>query len=762
MAKTIEYKIKVVNESGDVVEKTAKSFNDLNKSQQSLQSELQKTNLGSDKYKQLQKELKNTSGAIEDAKNKTTPLTDRLKEMPGITGQVAQSFGGLGQTMKVLAANPLGAVIAAIGLVFVALSDALKKNDGMMDKVNKSFAQLSGLLDPIIGLVQKLLGVVVEFGVAAVDAFTGLVSLFGDTGKAAATAAKESARLNEELDQIEDAERAIAVERAQQNKLIAEAREKLSDANIPLKERQKALADVKKSEESLAQKEVELAKRRLKMLKDQQALEKARGEDNLETTKAIEQATINLANTETDLAAKKRMFNKQEKAMVKEDEAAQKEAHQAYLARVKEKNDARKSALDLEKGYRLNSIQDEREKSLLSIEYARTAQYNQIEDLKVSLARKNELKKMADEEAERQRKLIEQKYAQEALDFQQQQTLKLIKNADDRAVAELKIANEKEIERINKLKITEEEKNKYLLNQQIIFDSQLEALNNAKLEKQKQADLKALQDKIDLEVAKEATTEEQRQVQLDNIKKYLDAQMEIELASSTASDDQKLLIKNKYANATKTIQDSITDNAVKNSQKEIDAERAKLKATADALGTLSELLGKETEGGKVAAVAQALINTYLGVSQVLTDKTLPTFAKLVGAAAVVATGVKAVSSIKSVNTNVPKYSQGGYVSGVGSSTLDNIPAMLSNGESVINSTSTRLFSPLLSAINEAGGGKRFAVGGLSNPDKNTESNIKMNQSLSGLMSSPVKAYVVSSDLTSTQQYDRVIKSRSTI
>ena len=71
MAKTIEYKVKIVNEGGDIVEKTAKSFKDLQASQSSLSAELQKTDLGSKKFKELQTELKATNGAISDAKNNT-------------------------------------------------------------------------------------------------------------------------------------------------------------------------------------------------------------------------------------------------------------------------------------------------------------------------------------------------------------------------------------------------------------------------------------------------------------------------------------------------------------------------------------------------------------------------------------------------------------------------------------------------------------------------------------------------------------------
>jgi len=51
---------------------------------------------------------------------------------------------------------------------------------------------------------------------------------------------------------------------------------------------------------------------------------------------------------------------------------------------------------------------------------------------------------------------------------------------------------------------------------------------------------------------------------------------------------------------------------------------------------------------------------------------------------------------------------GGFVSGPGSGTSDSIPAMLSNGEFVINAASTKRFMPLLEAINA----KKFAAGGV--------------------------------------------------
>ena len=68
----------------------------------------------------------------------------------------------------------------------------------------------------------------------------------------------------------------------------------------------------------------------------------------------------------------------------------------------------------------------------------------------------------------------------------------------------------------------------------------------------------------------------------------------------------------------------------------------------------------------------------------------------------------AISTVKGA-----KFATGGLVTGPGTSTSDSIPARLSNGESVMNARSTAMFGPLLSSLNQAGGGVAFnpAAGG---------------------------------------------------
>ena len=116
-------------------------------------------------------------------------------------------------------------------------------------------------------------------------------------------------------------------------------------------------------------------------------------------------------------------------------------------------------------------------------------------------------------------------------------------------------------------------------------------------------------------------------------------------------------------------------------------------------------------------------------------------------------------------TAVPRprgLASGGLVQGVGGPKSDMIPAMLSNGESVINAQSTSMFRPLLSSINEIGGGRRFAEGGLSVGSFSQDQTLSQLQTMMNTQQSPIKTYVVASDMSNQQMLDRNIKTRSTL
>jgi len=117
--------------------------------------------------------------------------------------------------------------------------------------------------------------------------------------------------------------------------------------------------------------------------------------------------------------------------------------------------------------------------------------------------------------------------------------------------------------------------------------------------------------------------------------------------------------------------------------------------------------GKAFAAQKAADIIQATLNTALAVTRTLSE--LGATPLGIGLAATAgALGAAQVALIAS--QPVPEFATGGMVNGAGTSTSDSINARLSNGESVINARSTAMFAPLLSAINQMGGGISFNEG----------------------------------------------------
>lgn len=132
---------------------------------------------------------------------------------------------------------------------------------------------------------------------------------------------------------------------------------------------------------------------------------------------------------------------------------------------------------------------------------------------------------------------------------------------------------------------------------------------------------------------------------------------------------------------------------------------------AGSIAGMLQAFGEEnkelTRLSKVIALAQIAIETGVATARgISAAMAVPFPANLAAIATTIATimaGItSAISTVKSA-----KFATGGYVSGAGTATSDSIPAMLSNGESVINARSTSMFGPLLSSLNQAGGGVAF-------------------------------------------------------
>jgi hypothetical protein len=166
------------------------------------------------------------------------------------------------------------------------------------------------------------------------------------------------------------------------------------------------------------------------------------------------------------------------------------------------------------------------------------------------------------------------------------------------------------------------------------------------------------------------------------------AKLEYELEFIAKSDEEKqalmianaealLGIEKKYLNGKKEIAEQLRIS---------DEQLAK--NTADVFGSIAGFFEEQTVAYKLFASIQATINSYLGASQVLADKTLPTFLKPILAGVILAQGLFQVAKINQVEG----FAEGGIVTGgipIQRSNGDNVLATLKIGEAVLTPTQQR-------------------------------------------------------------------------
>ena len=671
--KEFVYTVKIDTGDGiQEVEKVAQSIDDFEEGIAGLRSELNKAPLGSKQFKDLNKELKGAEKQFDKAKVKSQSLGDSLSSIPGPIGGVIQGIKGFGQALKVLAMNPIGAVITAIVVAVTALYKAFTSTKAGAEQMEQVMAGVSAVLDVLRDRVLKVAGAIVkffkgDFKGAADDmrgAFKGVGAEIAAEFKAAADATKR-------LQKVEDQQRSLNVERAKTNKLISEAKQKINDENLSYAEREAALEEVRQKEIALAKQEQKLAEDRYAALKALADL----SDSSKEQLDELAAAEAEVYNRQKETADKQKELADQAKALRDRRRAEQKAAAEKRKAELQ-------ALADFEQQLNLDLITDEEERARKELEIQRDADLKTIDQLNTTEEHKQELREQA-----------------------QQKYLNSVKEIEDEVTK------------------TEEE-----------AEAERQAARDAAAQKR----LDTAKSDIDIMIGLQNVTNQQ---ELEQLKSFLLQKLNLELANKDLTEAQILQITENYNRAILAAEQQLANGLAT-------IENGKVTNAMKGLDAAIAIAGEETAAGKAAASAQALINTYLGASQVLDDETLPSILKPLLIAGIIATGLKQVESINSVPP--PKLAQGGMVSGSGSGTSDSVPAMLSNGESVINAQSTAMFTPLLSAINQAGGGVAFQ-GDLTPSQVTTASKTPV-----------VKTYVVANEVSNEVELDRQVKSRSII
>lgn len=177
-----------------------------------------------------------------------------------------------------------------------------------------------------------------------------------------------------------------------------------------------------------------------------------------------------------------------------------------------------------------------------------------------------------------------------------------------------------------------------------------------------------------------------------------------------------------YAAVQEQLQKDLSDAEVKE-QEEANKKKAalqeeQLKMMSDMIQTMGDGLSEffESEDKSLHSFLKSMLTSILDAieiavnayfAQILAKEIASkSWGGVASAAALIALVKAAFAGAKAL---VKGFSTGGYVQGAGTGTSDSIPARLSNGESVMTAKATSMFSPILSAFNQLGGGVPIVV-----------------------------------------------------
>ncbi len=177
-----------------------------------------------------------------------------------------------------------------------------------------------------------------------------------------------------------------------------------------------------------------------------------------------------------------------------------------------------------------------------------------------------------------------------------------------------------------------------------------------------------------------------------------------------------------YAAVQEQLQKDLSDSEVKEQEeankKKASLQEEQLKMMSDMIQTMGDGLSDffESEDKSLHSFLKSMLTSILDAIEIAVNAYYAQIlAKEIaskswgGVASAAALMVLIKAAFAGAKALVKGFSTGGYVQGSGTGTSDSIPARLSNGESVMTAKATSMFSPILSAFNQLGGGVPIVV-----------------------------------------------------
>lgn len=191
------------------------------------------------------------------------------------------------------------------------------------------------------------------------------------------------------------------------------------------------------------------------------------------------------------------------------------------------------------------------------------------------------------------------------------------------------------------------------------------------------------------------------------------------------------------------------------------AEQQRQKIEEDAAKNTERIEKEALKKKQKADISQAISNGAIAVTKTLANLGFPL-------GAIAAVGVAAQTAIQVATIKSQKFEKGGIISGAshadGGVPIQGGRAEVEGGEVIINKRSSAMFRNELSMINQAGGGVKFAKGGVlsggTNPADNSNTMTAQLERLIAASEKPTRAIVSETEITDSQNRINNIENRS--
>jgi len=186
-------------------------------------------------FEALRKKLDELNDTADVAAFRAGQLDDRLAALPGVAGQAGQAFKSFNDTLKILATNPILLTITLVVGALVAMKKSLEATAEGQATLNRISTAFDKILGPILAIIESValplfegFAVVLEYTGKAFNYVAQAVGISTEKIDQASAANKEFAKSQEEVNKsLQDA--AISLQPARQQELLKRAQQYNAD-----------------------------------------------------------------------------------------------------------------------------------------------------------------------------------------------------------------------------------------------------------------------------------------------------------------------------------------------------------------------------------------------------------------------------------------------------------------------------------------------------------------------------------------------------